>query len=565
MAEQYLTDRETSLVQLISNPIIKGFNPDPVICRQGDDYYIATSTFEWFPGVRIYHSKNMQDWKLVAQPLDRVSQLDMKGIPNSGGVWAPCLTHHDGLFWLVYSNVKSVESPWKCGDNFLVTAPEIEGPWSEPIQLPFAGFDPSLFHDASGRKYITYREWGPRHHSNPHNHIVLQEYFHDTRSLSEKSSIIFTGTQRKLTEAPHIYQVGGYYYLFVAEGGTAYDHAVTVLRSNELGGPYELHPDETILTSAHMPEHVLQKAGHGAILQTHNGEWYMVFLVGRPIKSKTQTAQESAMGYCPLGRETAIDKIEWRDNWPHVVGGQHAKSSIPAPEFSTTNDTPNETFIDRFNTSKLDAEWQTLRVPFSDELGEISPDNKCLRLFGREPLISQFTQATVGHRWKHFQFDAITNLSFKPVNPQQNAGIACYYNTQNWIYCFIDFDSDLGSRSLKIIQLDNNEAKYFLYDSPIPLPASQDSVSLKVSVRAQTLSFSYALDGENWCPIDLSFEAWKLSDDYVKGKGFFTGAFICLHCSDLSNRGIHADFHHFEYLPLTSRDHLTKEIDHDRT
>jgi xylan 1,4-beta-xylosidase len=144
----------------ITNPILTGFNPDPSLCRQGEDYYIATSTFEWFPGVRIYHSRDLKNWSLVSTPLDRVSMLDMKGNPDSGGIWAPCLSYADGKFWLLYTDVKIVDSPWKNGRNFLVTAPSIEGPWSEPIPMGNGGFDPSLFHDDDGRKYYLYRPWG---------------------------------------------------------------------------------------------------------------------------------------------------------------------------------------------------------------------------------------------------------------------------------------------------------------------------------------------------------------------------------------------------------------------
>lgn len=543
---------------MITNPIISGFNPDPVICRNGEDYYIATSTFEWFPGVRIYHSRNLANWNLVAQPLTRVSQLDMRGIPNSGGVWAPCLSFHDGLFWLVYSNVKSVESPWKCGDNFLVTATNIKGPWSEPIRLKFGGFDPSLFHDNSGRKYMIYRTWGPRHHSNPHNNIVIQEYFHDQQQLADKRQIVFTGTHRKLTEGPHLYHLNDYYYLLVAEGGTEYQHAVTVLRSKNVDGPFELHPDETILSTANAPGCTLQKAGHGALIQTHEDEWYIVFLVGRPLDKPSANGVKGSRGYCPLGRETAIDKIEWKNDWPYVVNGPLPKLEVAKPSFGEVNDPESELFIDTFDAEELHPEWQTLRVPFrggssersdSGKMGSVNSEKPGLRLFGREPLVSQFIQSTIGHRWKHFRFDAITSLSFEPKREQQNAGLACFYNTQNWVYCFVDFDESIGARTIKLIQVDNGEASYFFYDDPIELPNSTTPILLKVSVREENLQFHYSLDSTHWDSLSPVFGAWKLSDDHVQGKGFFTGAFVCLHCSDLGGEGIHADFHRFEYRP----------------
>lgn len=541
-------------MEMIHNPILKGFNPDPVICNKGEDYYIATSTFEWFPGVRIYHSRDFKNWNLIATPLDRVSQLDMNGIPDSGGVWAPCLTYSDGLFWLVYSNVKSVDSPWKSGNNFLVTAENIEGPWSEPIKLKFGGFDPSLFHDESGRKFMTYRQWGARHHSNPHNNIIIQEYFHNEQRLSTDRTIIFGGTDRKLTEAPHLYKVDDFYYLLVAEGGTVYDHAVTVLRSKSVFGPFKLHPDETILTTSDKPEAVLQKAGHGSMIKTHSNEWYMVFLVGRPLPDTIKITDDKISGYCPLGRETAIDQIEWRDGWPYVVGGSGTKLKIQAPAFSalTSNNITtdiSETFIDNFDTKTLHLQWQTLRVPFDETMGGLIPDSSSLRLNGLEPLISQFPQATVGYRWQHFDFDATTTLSFQPANEQQNAGVACYYNTKNWIYCFVDFDENLGTRALRIIQVDRGEASYYFYDQPIQIPDSVTNILLKVCVRNTRLTFEYSFNDAPWQALAVVFDAWKLSDDYVKGKGFFTGAFICLHCSDLSGEGISADFHQFKYSP----------------
>lgn len=244
----------------ITNPILTGFNPDPSLCRQGEDYYIATSTFEWFPGVRIYHSRDLKNWSLVSTPLDRVSMLDMKGNPDSGGIWAPCLSYADGKFWLLYTDVKIVDSPWKNGRNFLVTAPSIEGPWSEPIPMGNGGFDPSLFHDDDGRKYYLYRPWGPRHHSNPHNTIVMQEFDPQTGTLSPERKTLFTGTPLCYTEGAHLYHHAGWYYLMVAEGGTSYEHSVVVLRSKNIDGPYELHPDVTMMTSWHLPENPLQRA-----------------------------------------------------------------------------------------------------------------------------------------------------------------------------------------------------------------------------------------------------------------------------------------------------------------
>lgn len=533
----------------IANPVLTGFHPDPSICRCGEDYYIATSTFEWFPGVRIFHSRDLAHWRLVSRPLDRISQLDMTGNPDSGGIWAPCLSYADGQFWLLYTDVKVIDAPWKNGRNFLVTAKDIAGPWSEPIPMGNGGFDPSLFHDDDGRKYYVYRKWGPRHHSNPNNHILLQEYFPDEHKLSEKRVRLFSGTHRKLTEGPHIYKRGNFYYLLVAEGGTVYQHTATVARSEKLFGPYELHPDETIVTTAHCPENTLQKAGHASLVHTHTDEWYLAYIVARPLVLDSQDVTDDMRGYCPLGRETAIEKIYWKDDWPYAVGGQHAKNFVDAPDMEAREWSENEYFVDTFDSAELDPEWQTLRIPFSRTIGELIPEQSILRLYGRDSLVSLFTQATVAQRWRHFNFEASTQLSFQPRNDQQTAGLVCYYNTLNWVYCFVDFDEELNCRTIKVIQVDKGDALYCLHEKPIVVSQAASHIWLKVSVNEAVFQFSFSLDGIEWHAIEHTFPAWKLSDDYIMGKGFFTGAFVGLHCADISADGCHADFHRFEYCP----------------
>ena len=325
----------------ITIPVLTGFNPDPSMCRQGEDYYIATSTFEWFPGVRIYHSRDLKNWSLVSTPLDRVSMLDMKGNPDSGGIWAPCLSYADGLFWLLYTDVKIVDSPWKNGRNYLVTAPSVEGPWSEPIAMGNGGFDPSLFHDSDGRKYYIYRPWGPRHHSDPHCTIVMQEYFPQTQTLAKTRKTLFTGTDLRYTEGAHLYRKEGWYYLLVAEGGTSYEHAVVVLRAKNIDGPYELSPEVTLMSSWHLPENPLQKSGHGSLLETHTGEWYMAYLVSRPQRLPgVPLLASGGRGYCSLGRETGITPVAWRDGWPVIEGGKHAALTVTGPQMTESKVLP---------------------------------------------------------------------------------------------------------------------------------------------------------------------------------------------------------------------------------
>ena len=309
----------------IQNPILKGFNPDPSICRVGDDYYIATSTFEWFPGVQIHHSKDLKNWKLVARPLNRISQLNMKGIPDSCGVWAPCLTYDKGVFYLVYTNVKSFDGVWKDTPNYMVTTTDILGEWSEPIYLSSRGFDGSLFHDPDGKKWYVSMLVDHRN-GKFFGGIEMQEYDPIQKRLIGKVHYITKGTDLGLTEGPHLYKRGEYYYIVLAEGGTEYGHAMSIGRSTSIFGPYEFHPENPFISAAEAKNNILQKAGHGDLVETQNGDWYTVFLVGRPLTTH---------GNCTLGRETAIEEVVWKAGWPWLkCGGRIPRERIPIPKLT---------------------------------------------------------------------------------------------------------------------------------------------------------------------------------------------------------------------------------------
>jgi hypothetical protein len=321
---------------MIANPILPGFNPDPSIVRVGDDYYIATSTFEWFPGVQIHHSRDLVHWRLLARPLNRATQLNMLGDPDSCGVWAPCLSYADGLFWLIYTDVKRFGRTSVAGSsgasmrdfhNYLVTSLRIDGEWSDPVYLNGSGFDPSLFHDDDGRKYLLNMLWDHRPGHNRFAGIVLQEYSVKERKLTGDRINIFQGTLLGLTEGPHLYKRNGWYYLLTAEGGTNWNHAVTMARSRNLTGPYELHPDTYIVSARHRPDAELQRAGHASLVETQNGETYMAYLCGRPLRNR---------GRCTLGRETAIQKMVWsEDGWLRTLANDPDQSFLTEAEVPT--------------------------------------------------------------------------------------------------------------------------------------------------------------------------------------------------------------------------------------
>ncbi|AZP03539.1 glycoside hydrolase family 43 protein [Jeotgalibaca ciconiae] len=533
----------------IMNPILKGFNPDPSMCRVGEDYYIATSTFEWFPGVQIHHSKDLVNWQLVSQPLNTTDLLDMRGNPDSGGVWAPQLSYQDGKFWLIYSDVKVVEgNTWKDGYNYLTTCDTIDGEWSRPIYLNGSGFDPSLFHDEDGRKYLINMLWDPRVGNHQFYGIVLQEYDHTEKKLIGNPEIIFKGTEWGLVEAPHLYKMNGYYYLLTAEGGTKYEHQATIARSKDLRGPYEVHPGNPLITSYPYPDIELQKAGHASIVETQNGEWYLAHLTGRPIRPEDMKLAQGR-GFCPLGRETALQKLYWENDWPYVLGGNKPSLEIEAPDLPEQKWETNYLEKDDFDSANLNIHFQTLRIPFNEDIGSLEDRSGYLRLYGRESFHSLFTQSFVARRWQSFEFEAETKVEFNPESFQQQAGLVCYYNTRNWTSLHLTWNEQKG----KVLDLVNCEK--FITTRPIAgneisVPEGVEEVYLKVNVNKKFYQYSYSFDGETWHKIEVRFDSYKLSDDYIEQAGFFTGAFVGMSCIDTSGRRKHADFDYFRYKEM---------------
>ena len=524
----------------IQNPILKGFNPDPSICRVGDDYYIATSTFEWFPGVQIHHSKDLKNWQVIAQPLNRTSQLDMKGVPDSCGVWAPCLSYKDGIFYLVYTNVKSFDGVWKDTPNYVVTTSDITGDWSDPIYLNSSGFDGSFFHDTNGKTWYTSMQVDHRN-DKFFGGIELQEYSIAEQQLIGESYFITKGTKLGLTEGPHIYQRNGYYYLILAEGGTEYGHAATILRSKDITGPYEEHPENPILTCATSPLHPIQKSGHASLVETENGDWYITFLVGRPLTTH---------GNCPLGRETAIEEIKWLDDWPYLKSGSNLpRVEIPAP-FSSKELSKNESILYDFNTDNLSLDFQSLRIPTNENWISLTENKGYLRLKGKESLTSTHTQALIARRLQHFNAQATTKVEFNPDKFQQLAGLVVYYNTAHYHYLYISTDGD--HKTIQVLTCDNYS---IIEQKEIAIIKSNTPIVLRATIQEEKLQFSYSSDEIDFLNIGNILDMNIVSDDYVRDgsdryRPAFTGCFIGMCCLDLATNKKHADFEWFEYKEL---------------
>lgn len=538
---------------LIRNPILPGFNADPSILRVGADYYIANSTFEWYPGVQIHHSRDLANWTLLTRPLTRASQLDMRGNPDSCGIWAPCLSHDGELFYLVYTDVKRKDGSFKDTHNYIVTAKDIKGPWSDPVHVNSSGFDPSLFHDATtGRKWFVNMLWdhtrrGGLLKNSAFAGIVLQEWDATTKKLVGLKKNIFPGTELALVEGPHLYQRDGWYYLLTAEGGTSYEHACTLARARDIWGPYETHPNKYVVTSKDAPEAAIQKAGHGDIVETPEGKTYLVHLCGRPIKDKR----------CVLGRETSIQECYWsEDGWLYVKNGPMPSLDVEVPG-TRDEEVYWKEMRYTFDTGELHKDFQWLRTPQPERIFKVSggDNGKQLVLIGRESVGSWFEQALVARRQTHFSYDAETVVDFSPEDERQFAGLTAYYCRYNFFYLTVTANA-AGERELLLMVSDVSWPEGDLEKPPLLEPVSipkDGKVRLALTIRGTEFQFYYALEGEKeLSKIGPVLDASILSDECGghQAHGSFTGAFVGVACSDLNGTAKEALFNYFTYRPV---------------
>lgn len=516
----------------IQNPILRGFNPDPSACRVGDTYYIATSTFEWWPGICIYRSSDLANWQLAAQP---VKSLDFFGDESSGGLWAPHLSYADGLFYLAVTNVRTL-TQFKDTLNYLLTAKQIDGVWGQPQFINASGFDPSLFHDDDGRRYFLNMLWDYRPGHQPFAGIVMQELDATTLRLKGERRLIFRGSDLGVAEGPQLLKRDGWYYLLTAAGGTEYRHAAVVARSSSVWGPYELSPHHPLVTSGPDPQNPLQKAGHACFLEA-DGEWYITHLCARPLTER---------GACVLGRETALQKIRWADGWPVLENGTakpellvEAPSRLPVSAQRTDNSEDTD-----FDCEKLPLSFQSLRGPLRDALS-LHARPGWLRLYGRESISSDHEQSLLARRWQHFAFRAETALDFSPANFQEMAGLTCFYNTGNFFYAYLTRSPESGVKTFNVMVCEGKRFRMEVEELPV-----RDGIVLylAVTVEREKLQFSYSCDGRNWAPLGGILPADRLSDEAVgRYQEAFTGAMVGICCQDLCDRTGYADFRYFRY------------------
>jgi xylan 1,4-beta-xylosidase len=531
----------------VRNPILPGFNPDPSICRVGEDYYIATSTFEWFPGVQVHHSRDLVHWRLLTHPLGRLSQLDLRGCPHSAGVWAPCLSHDGERFWLIYTNTRHWGRHWWDSPNFAVHASEITGPWSEPVFLNCSGFDPSMFHDEDGRKWLVNMRLDNRPGRDKFSGIELQEFYPEAGQMVGPVHLIWKGTERGVTEGPHLYRRDGYYYLLCAEGGTGHGHCVSVARSHSIEGPYETHPDNPILHAPKEEDPALYKTGHASFVEAGDGSWWMAHLCGRPIPSFVPGDDAIGNRYCPLGRESALQRLEWPEGeWPRMAGGEpRPRLTWEGPDLPD-HPWPERDPVDVFDDNSLPEHYQSLREPMARDWCDLDSRPGWLRLRGRCNLDGQLGQSLVARRIRHIAFHAHTRVDVQPRDWKQRAGLVVYYNRTAYRYLAVTADDD-GRRILVLESVDPaDEPGYQRDDDVVPLP-EDGPVELAADSDADgRLTFSWRVPDGQWQRIGAEHALARISDEHAR-EGSFTGAFVGMASTDQRDYNVHADFRLFAY------------------
>lgn len=552
----------------IKNPILRGFHPDPSIIRVEDDYYIATSTFEWWPGVRLHHSKDLKHWELIEYPLNRISQLDLRGVGASQGIWAPCLTYDKGTFYLVYTIVRSFYCNMYDTENYLVTAENIHGPWSEPVPLNNFGFDPSLFHDDDGRKYMVSMVTDHRVPQKYKGRLVLQEYDPVEKAMTGPARDIYQGDKIFL-EGPHIFRRKDWYYLFAADTGTGEGHGQTILRSKSVWGPYEMFRADfmyrendkeaySILTSRHHEDILLQKSGHCDLVETKEGEWYLVHLCGRASEDKNPEDGVRFPGSrrYMLGRETALQKMCWtEDDWLVLEGGGNTpKEEVEGPqvpdvteggsEHQDEPDAPEKEYRltrDDFDGQTLDLDYQSLRVPMDDSYLSLTVRPGWLRMYGRSGLSSKFSQTMIARRMTGYHMAACARVEFEPDLFKQMAGLIFLYDTDNYLYLHVSRDEDIG-KCIALLKAENKKYEYLTEYLPL---RENRAVILKLEIEENYVQFCYGYDEEEMEKAGPRINAGFLSDEACD-EGWFTGAMIGICCQDLTGFGKYADFDFFE-------------------
>lgn len=413
------------------NPILAGFYPDPTICRVGDKFYLVNSSFCYFPGLPIFESTDMVNWKQIGNVINRREQVDFGTSRLSGGLYAPTIRYHNGIFYVICTNVSGI-------GNFIVTAENPSGPWSNPVVLPeLDGIDPDIFFDDDGKVYITHNGTPPNNISlhDGHRAIYMLEYNLETQKITTERKLVINGgtdmTQKPVwIEGPHIIKKDGFYYMICAQGGTGFNHSEVVFRSRAIYGPYESYAANPILTQTYLDpdrKNIVSTTGHADFVELQNGDWWAVFLGCRPYEGDLYNT----------GRETFMMPVEWKNGWPEIVNGKEAipmknkRPNLPLSKERTEPNNGNFVWHDDFNSDELGLKWNFIRTP-SEKWYELS-SGKLLIKPRKESIHTETNFSFIGRRQQHLKFEASVKLEFTPKDTLQAAGLTAFQNEKHYL------------------------------------------------------------------------------------------------------------------------------------
>jgi len=504
-----------------SNPILQGFYPDPSIVRVGRDYYLVNSTFIWFPGIPVFHSRDLVNWTQIGNAIDRSSQLNFAKLNTWQGVYAPDITFHAGTFYIINTCVP-------CGGNFVITAKNPAGPWSEPTWLPIDGIDTSLFFDEDGSAWIINNgppEEKPRYEG--HRAIWLQQF--DTKQMKligPRKVLIDSGVHPEENpiwiEGPHIFRKDGAYYLIAAEGGTAEGHSEVVFRSDKVTGPYVPFADNPILTQRDLKGSPITSTGHASFVKTPSGDWWSVFLGVRPYDDQNFNT----------GRETFLMPVRWEQGWPRItdhgarVPWVARRPNLPAGPRAPVPTSGSFTIRDEFNGSKLPPYWMMMRNPVG-KWWRLA--GGALHLDARGTALGDMGNPSLwARRQQHLNATVTTRVRFSPPSDAAEAGLVAMQNDEYFYYLAVGRDH--GKRVVRLRRRAGGPdamAGAILASSPIP----HGPIELRINARGAAYEFGWSADGKSWHSLARNADGTLLS---TKKSGGFVGAVFALYAHGAS-------------------------------
>lgn len=514
------------------NPVLSGYAPDPTVTRVGDDYYLVTSTFTHFPGLPIYHSKDLVNWTHIANAIDRPDQFDFSGINVSRGIFAPDLSYHDGTYYLTSTCVdckvnstkaENIDGPYN--GNFVMTADNITGPWSDPHWLAFEGIDPSIHWDESGKAYIVNNgapNEEPRYDG--HRAIWIQEFdYKNLTMVGERKQLINGGvdisTKPVWIEGPHIIKRNGYYYITAAEGGTSIHHSQTIFRADNVWGPYKPADHNPILTQRDLPvdrENPIIAAGHAKFVQLPNGDWWATFLAIRPYDQDMYN----------IGRETFLLPVRWENDWPYILPQGETipfalkKPALPEQPQATPPNSGDFGYTDSFDGDSLGLSWMGIRDP-QESFYQVEGGNLNLACHGGLGDLDA-VPSFVGRRQQHHIANFSTTVSFAPTANGDMAGLAAVQDDQHLM--FIGITLHEGKNQVVLVRRQGSADDTLISAEPL---AGTDDVTLSLEFNGGKMQAYYEVDGQRQLLAD-NVDATNLSTNVAGG---FIGAIVGPYCT----------------------------------